>query len=79
MKTSYMCGTSWAFELDPDNGGPIRVFSSIEALKADSECWKECGIVRIEMELAEVEYCELVEDIKHPVMEYGIKNEEVDT
>jgi hypothetical protein len=39
----YVCST--AFEEDPD----FEVFESIELLKQNRSCWKECGILEVEI------------------------------
>lgn len=45
MKTKifYTCGINW--QEDPD----IKLYDSVERLKADQECWVECGIVKVEV------------------------------
>ena len=39
----YTCGTS--FLHDPD----VAFYDSVELLKQEWECWKECGIVEVVM------------------------------
>ncbi len=42
-KTFYTCGIGW--QHDPS----ITLCDSIEKLKAEWECWVECGIVKVEV------------------------------
>ena len=46
----YVCGTAYCH--DPD----ITLFDRIELLKKRKSCWKECGIV--EINLTEIKYVE---------------------
>jgi len=47
----YACGTGWLH--DPD----YEIYDSVERLKEYSDkCWKECGIVRLE--ITETEWVE---------------------
>ena len=43
IRTMYTCSTCWLH--DPD----FRVYDTIERLKANCNCWEECGIVEIEI------------------------------
>lgn len=52
-KVAYMCGVNYQHELDPDNPSPVRLYSTVDALKDSEKCWEECGIVKVEIELAE--------------------------
>ena len=50
-KIMYTCGTGWHH--DPD----YEVYDSVERLKQHkADCWKECGIVRLE--ITETEWAE---------------------
>jgi hypothetical protein len=48
MTIGYMCATDWDHELGEASGG-TRVFSSTEDLKKYKTCFKECGIVEVEV------------------------------
>lgn len=52
-KTFYACGASWSHEMGhaPYLEGSMPLYSSVELLKAKRRCWRECGIVRIKLEL----------------------------
>lgn len=52
-RTAYMCGVDYQQELDPDQSGPVPVYSSVEALKRERSCWPECGIVRVQVKVVE--------------------------
>jgi len=43
----YMCGTDFNTELP--SGGPAVVYPTIKVLKANADCWKECGIVKVKI------------------------------
>jgi|688.fasta_scaffold00614_56 hypothetical protein len=47
-KKGYMCKTEYECELGIASGG-CRVFSSIEDIKNHKSCWKDCGIVEVEI------------------------------
>lgn len=47
----YMCGIDWQHELGQALGGN-RVYASVEDLKQNRTCWKECGIVEVEVKLS---------------------------
>lgn len=47
---AYCCGVDWQHEMGHTK---MELYDSIEALKADRECWKQCGIVRLRIELDE--------------------------
>jgi hypothetical protein len=55
-KVGYMCGTDFTLDLCDDNAQHVEVYGSIAALKAEKDCWKECGIVKLRIE--QVEYVE---------------------
>lgn len=46
--TGYMCAIDWQYEVGNARNGNI-VYPSIDALKADHDCWQECGIVEVEV------------------------------
>lgn len=50
-KKAYTCGVNWQHDLCEDNAKHVEFFGSIQALKKDRTCWKECGIVEIEMKV----------------------------
>lgn len=49
----YMCMIDFEDELYRAAGGNI-VYPSIEDLKENHDCWKQCGIVAVRVELVEV-------------------------
>lgn len=46
---AYICETDWNHEIDPDNADPPEFFSTIKRLKKNRTCWRECGIVQVEV------------------------------
>jgi len=52
-KTMYACGTDWLHEIGKayDLEGNMPLYSTIEDLKANSECWETCGIVEVRLSL----------------------------
>lgn len=50
-KTVYACITDWQYEVceAPDLEGNMPFYSSVEELKLLRSCWKQCGIVRLEI------------------------------
>jgi hypothetical protein len=50
-----MCATDWNHELFETPNGP-EIYKSIKALKADRECWRECGIVQVEIDAKLIRY-----------------------
>jgi hypothetical protein len=46
-KKVYVCGVDWQHEIGeaPD----VIVYPSIESLKKHRTCWKECGIIELEV------------------------------
>lgn len=48
-KKSYVCGTDWQHEIEECND--VKLFSSVKALKKARQCWKECGIVELQITL----------------------------
>jgi hypothetical protein len=49
----YMCATAFDWELGEALGG-TRVYATIEDLKDCQPCVKQCGIVKVKVELEEV-------------------------
>jgi hypothetical protein len=47
-KIGYCCGIDYTWELGEALGG-VKVYASVEDLKEDHKCWKECGIVEVEV------------------------------
>lgn len=47
-KKAYMCATDYHYELE-SRKSPSQIFGSIESLKSHKKCWKDCGIVEIEI------------------------------
>lgn len=48
-KKAYVCGVDWQHEIGEVND--VKLYSSIEVLKEERTCWKECGIVELELSL----------------------------
>lgn len=46
----YMCTIDFECELGRAKGGNV-IYPSIEDLKANHDCWEECGIVEVEVAL----------------------------
>jgi hypothetical protein len=46
----YTCGVDYQYELGEACDGN-RVFASVEDLKLHNKCWKQCGIVELEIKL----------------------------
>jgi hypothetical protein len=49
----YMDKITFEYELESDTFGSM-VYPTINSLKADNICWKDCGIVKVRMTLEEV-------------------------
>ena len=47
--TGYMCMIDFEDELGRAAGGN-RVYSSVEDLKKNHDCWESCGIVKVRVE-----------------------------
>lgn len=47
-KWLYFCGND-PLDIHLDDPHPKRCYSSVKALKADKECWKECGIIKVKL------------------------------
>lgn len=53
----YMCGVDYQHELgEAADGTPL--YPSAESLKKYRKCWKQCGIVEIEVEIKDVKWVE---------------------
>ena len=50
-KFVYVCGNTWDFELGETD---VLTYPDIEYLKEETDCWKECGIVKLKVTLEEV-------------------------
>lgn len=51
--TVYVCGVFWQHEFQnwgSFSSGGEEIFLSVEDLKANKTCWKQCGIIEIEMQ-----------------------------
>lgn len=48
-KKSYVCGTDFDYEIGVADD--VTLYSSIKALKKGRQCWKECGIVELEIKI----------------------------
>jgi len=49
-KTGYMCGTDFHEEMGMMT---TVVYPTIEGLKRHARCWKQCGIVKVGVEMIE--------------------------
>jgi hypothetical protein len=48
----YMCGVDFQHELGEASDGNI-IYPSVNNLKQNKPCWKECGIVKVKITLEE--------------------------
>jgi hypothetical protein len=48
VQYAYMCGIDWQEEIGHDY---CKIFASVEDLKKEKPCWKECGIVKVAINL----------------------------
>lgn len=46
--TAYLCGTDYYHEIGECT---THTFASVKALKQNNKCWRECGIVKVEVRL----------------------------
>lgn len=53
-KFGYMCATDYEYELCHASGG-CKIYSSVNDLKEHKKCWSDCGIVKVEIILLEVD------------------------
>jgi hypothetical protein len=53
VKKLYCCGVDIQHEIceAPDLEGSMPLYSSVKELKKQRTCWKECGIVELELKL----------------------------
>ena len=54
-KIGYVDGVDWQHHLEHDSRGVV-FYGDINDLKAENGCWKECGIVKVEIK--ELEWVE---------------------
>lgn len=47
MHKKYLCGVDYQHEMEV---GMAQIYNSLEELKQKSKCWKECGIVEMELD-----------------------------
>jgi hypothetical protein len=52
IKKVYVCGTDWDWEIG--EAPSCDVYDSVESLKRKKTCWKQCGIVELEVRLSKV-------------------------
>lgn len=52
-KFGYMCKTDWDWELGEAMGG-CDVYPSVEDLKENRKCAKQCGIVKVKVSFEEI-------------------------
>jgi len=55
MKTvkGYVCKTSWEWDINGDCFG-TTIYPTLEDLKDNTNCWKSCGIVEVDITLSKV-------------------------
>lgn len=46
---AFMCGTDMQEELHVSQSTGVETFSAIKHLKKERPCWRECGIVEVEI------------------------------
>lgn len=65
-KFVYVCGVDWQHEIGEEMAKPdVVVYPSVESLKKHRTCWKECGIVELEITVSKwVEPQDLFKNIK---------------
>ncbi len=52
---AFMCMTDWDIEIPWHRKGEFpEVYKSMAALKRDRSCWRECGIVEVEVKFKRV-------------------------
>lgn len=47
-KKVYTCGVNWQHEVGECK---VDMHDSVKSLKRDRQCWKQCGIVELEIKL----------------------------
>ena len=52
-RIAYMCGVDYQHELDEDHNDFVKLYPNLEAFKANKTCWKECGIVKVQVKIEE--------------------------
>jgi hypothetical protein len=51
-KLVYVCGVDWQHEIGEEMYKPdVVVYPSVKSLKKHRSCWKECGIVELEIKV----------------------------
>ena len=66
-KKSYVCGVDWQHEIG-EGPNDIKLYSSLAVLKKERTCWKECGIVELDIRVKRwVEPQDLFRNIKKTV------------
>jgi hypothetical protein len=66
----YTCGIDWQHEIGkaPVLEGNMPLYSSIKKLKKYRTCWKECGIVELDIKLIKwVEEQDLLKKFKEEI------------
>lgn len=53
-KKAYICQTAFNHDLADDNYGTVKIYGSLDAIKADTTCWEECGIYEISINVEKV-------------------------
>lgn len=54
MTAHYLCGIDYQHEMEE---GLANFYNTIEELKAAKSCWKQCGILKITLDLSGNELC----------------------
>ena len=53
-KYGYMCKTDYLFFMSSRGPPATEIYNSLDKLTQSSDCWDECGIVKVKLELVEV-------------------------
>lgn len=52
-KYGYMCKTDYLFFMSSRGPPATEIYNSLEEMKRVSDCWDECGIVKVKLEYVE--------------------------
>lgn len=55
--TLYLCGVDWQHELGEASDG-TKLYPNLESIKHYRKCWKECGVVKVNVTFEDVEWVE---------------------
>jgi hypothetical protein len=48
-KKAYLCMTDFDHDLATDNLHDVDLFGSLDSLKIQKKCWKQCGVYEVEV------------------------------